>query len=266
MTAVSAHELGSDSQGFTVVELVVVITLSMLFSGLVLNFALDYWGSVTTLQSSNETLVSRQNAGDTLRYNLNRATGLIGQNSIADTNTAVADPSQPSGSYWEILHAVPQTIALPSSGSSATVFYFTAPSVDTNHNQIMNGLQPYYDEFILYLDGTSKQLLLRTLANPSASGNQLQTTCPKTLATGSCPADRIVATDIYSVGLNYFSRSGNQVNYQSIIDPDTGSYIGPDFPAAEVIEVTLNLKKPAVINGRNDTTNATIIRVALRNG
>lgn len=266
MTSVGRKESNSDSCGFTIVELLVVMTLSLLFSGMVLSFALDYWGGVASLQNSNDTLVSRQNAGDTLRYNLNRATGLITQNSIPDPQAATPDPAQPSGSYWQILHAVPQTVQMPTAGSYAPIFYYTSPSVNINHQQIMNGSQPYYDEFVLYLNGNTKQLLMRTLANPNASGNQLKTTCPKANATATCPADRIVATDIYSVGVNYFSRSGNQVNYQSITDPTTGNYIGPDFPATEVMELTLNLKKPTIIHGRNDTTNATIIRVALRNG
>lgn len=252
--------------GFTVVELVVVMTLTLIFSGMIISFALDYWGNTSSLQSSNETLVTRQNAGDILRDQLNRATGLIIQNGIPDPNTEVADATEPSGSYWLALHAVPGDIAMPAAGNFTPVFYYTAPSTDASHIQILNGVQPYYDEFVLYLDGSTKELRLRTLTNPSASGNRLRTTCPTAAATASCPADRIVARDVYSVGMNYFSRSGNQINYQSIIDSTTGEYIGPDFPSVEVVEVTINLKKPAIIHGRNDTTNATIIRVALRNG
>ncbi len=259
--------LPTDSQrGFTVVELIVVMTLTLIFSGLVLNFALDYWGSTTSLKNSNETLITRQTAADTLRSNLERAAGLIGQNSIGDTNTAVSDPSEPSGSYWLTLHAVPQTISIPADGAYAPVFYYTAPSTDTNHQWIMNGLEPFYDEFVLYLDGSSKELLLRTLANPSASGNRRETSCPKPAVTTTCPGDRIVSGDISSVETKYFSHSGNTIDYQSIVDTDTGAYIGPDFQSVEVVEVKLNLFRKATINGTNDTSASTTVRIALRNG
>ncbi len=256
----------STQEGFTVVELVVVMVLTMLFSGMVMTFAIDYWGSETSLQSSNETLVTRQNASDTLRINLERATGLIIQNSIADPNTEVSDPSNASGSYWLALHAVPSTINMPAANTAAPVFYFTAPSTDTSHNLIMNGAQPYYDEFVLYLDGSTKQLLLRTLVNPSAAGDLLQTTCPAAIASAGCPGDRIVAEEVSSVQTKYFSKSGNEINYDSIVDPNTGAYIGPDFPSVEVVEITINITRKAIIHGTSDTTDSTTIRVAFRNG
>ncbi len=252
--------------GFTVVELLVVMILTMFFSGMVITFAIDYWGSEASLQNSNETLITRQTAGDILRMDLEQATGLIIQNSIADPNTEVSDPSNASGSYWIALHAVPSTITMPAATAAAPVFYFASPSTDTSHNLIMNGTQPYYDEFILYLDGSSKELLLRTLVNPSATGDRLQTTCPAAIASAGCPGDRIVAEDVSSVATKYFSKSGNEINYESIIDPNTGAYIGPDFPSVEVVEITVNIARRAIIHGTNDTTDSTTIRVAFRNG
>lgn len=254
------------TEGFTVVELIVVMVLTMLFSGMVITFAIDFWGSEASLQNSTETLVTRQNAGDILRTNLERAQGLIEQNSIPDSNTEVSDPSNASGTYWLTLHAVPTTITMPAANAAAPVFYFTSPSTDTSHNLIMNGAQPYYDEFVLYMDGTTKRLLLRTLVNPNANGDRLQTTCPEAIASSTCPGDRIVADDVASVSTKYFSKSGNSIDHDSIVDPNTGAYIGPDFPAVEVVEITVNIARKAVIHGTNDTTNSTTIRVAFRNG
>lgn len=259
-------QLRKNQSGFTVVELIVVMTLTLLFSGMVLTFAIDYWGSTANLKNSNETLISRQTAGDVLRSNLERSSGLIIQNSIGDANSAVSDPSEPSGAYWQPLHAVPGSITMPAPGSYAPVMYFIAPSTDSNHNWIMNGEQPFYDEFVLYLDGDTRQLLMRTLTNPGASGNRRQTSCPTIAVTSSCPGDRIVSEDVASVTTQYFSRSGNTIDYESIIDTDTGEFIGPDFPSVEVVELTLTLSRRATIQGTNDTTNMTTVRVALRNG
>ena len=56
------------------------------------------------------------------------------------------------------------------------------------------------------------------------------------------------------------------IDWTSITDPLTGAYIGPDFPSVEVVELTINLGRKAVIKGAQDTSNQTIVRVALRNG
>lgn len=260
------RSLRAQQAGLTVIELIVVMTLTLIFSGMVISFALDYWGASTSLQNDSETFVTRQNLGDILRDRLNSAANLINQNGIPDANTHVSDPADPSGSYWTPIHAVPRDIVLPAIGQFAPVLYYNGPSVTTSKTQIMNGTQPYYDEFILYLDGSQKTLMLRNLANPGASGNRYRTTCPASAATSTCPKDRIVATDVTSVSLRYFSRSGNVIDWTSIIDPITGAYIGPDYPSVEVVELTINLGREAIINGAQDTSNQTIVRVALRNG
>lgn len=262
---ISKQEKRGEEAGFTLVELLVVMILTIMFSGLILTFFLDLWGSTASLENDSETLVTRQDAGDVLREAFNATSNLINQNGIADANANNPDPGDATGTHWLILHAIPGNTAMPASGT-APLLYYTAPSVDNSKNFIMNGTQPYQDEFILYLNGDTKELRLRTLASPGASGNSKITSCPPALATASCPADRLIASDVSSVDKRYFSRSGNLLDWTSITDPITGAYIGPDFPSVEVLELTLNLHRKSVLHSGNDTTNKTIIRVAFRNG
>ena len=72
--------------GLTLVELMVVMVLTLLFSGLVLTFFFDLRGSTATLENDSETFVSREDAGDALRNDFNVSSGLIDQNDIPDTN------------------------------------------------------------------------------------------------------------------------------------------------------------------------------------
>lgn len=254
-----------DASGLTIIELVITMTLTLMFSGLVLSFFLDLWGSTATLQNDSETFVVREDAGDSLRDIFNSAAGLISQNGIPDLNTNNPDPAIAAGTYWLPIHAIPTPTTMPASGTTP-VLYFESPSTDSSKNFIMNGTQPYKDNFVLYLDASTKKLMMRSLANPSATGNRTVTTCPPASATASCPADRTIATDVSSVNKRYFSRSGNTLDWTSITDPLTGDYIGPDFPSVEVLELTLNLYRKSVLHGHTDTTNATIIRIAFRNG
>ncbi len=251
--------------GFTVPELVVVMVLTLVFSTLVLSFAFDFWGVATNLQNSSETLVTRQNLGDNLRNRLNVATTLLNQTSIADVNANVSDASDVTGTHWVLLHAVPTTLSMPTKGSYAPILYYEAPAIDANKNFLMRGVQPAQNEFVMYLDGTAKALMLRSLAN-DVSENSLSTSCPPSVVTSLCPVDKTLASDVLSVSTKYFSKSGNTIDWNQVKDPITGESIGPDFPDVEVIELTIVLKKRAVIHGEADSISKTTIRVALRNG
>jgi type II secretory pathway pseudopilin PulG len=258
--------LTDEESGFTLVELVVAMGLTLVVTTVVLNYAIDFWGNAATLQNDSASFIDRNNAGDRVRDALNVATGLILQNSLADANPMKPDPSDGTGQYWLPIHAIPGNTVLPAAGGYTPLFYFQAPATDSGKNLILNGTNPYENEFIMYLDGTTKQILMRSLANSGASGNAVQTSCPAAAVTASCPADKVIANNVASVDMRYFSRSGNTIDYTSITDPLTGAYIGPDFTAVEVVEMNVHEAIKSTIHGGQDTSNQTIIRVALRNG
>jgi len=252
-------------KGFTITELLIVIIMSAFFSTLILYFFIDYFRYGYLLQADLETLTTRLNAGDFLREAIGTSTGLVIQNGIPDSHTANPDPAIASGLYWVPIHAIPGNKPVGATGTTTPLLYFRRFSLNTTGNYIMNGAQPYEDEYVLYLDGTTKSLMERILANPAATGDRVKTTCPPSLATASCPVDKTVATDLISIDSRYFSRTANLIDYTSITDPGTGAYIGPDFTAVEVVELTLNLAKKAALQTTYSTSNSTIIRIALRN-
>ncbi len=255
--------MSSNEDGFTLIELLIVIILTSFFTTLILFFTFNYWRYGYVIASDLDTFVTRLNAGDVLRENIGSSSGFINQNSIADARAL--NPVTTGSYYWLVKHAVPGNVAVGASGTTTPLLYYRRFSVNTTGAYIMNGLQPYEDEYVLYLNGSTKQLLLRNLANTNATGNRLVTSCPKAYATASCPEDKIVASDLASVDIRYFSRSGNLVDWTSIYDSSTSSYIGPDFPTVEVLELTLNISKKAVFQQSNTTQSSTIIRIALRN-
>ncbi|HSX30098.1 MAG TPA: type II secretion system protein [Candidatus Saccharimonadales bacterium] len=251
--------------GFTLPELISVMVVSLLFSGLIMMFAFEYWRATASLTTNMETFVGRLNAGDRLREAINASSGLITQNSIADGHVGDPDTTIPGNQYWKPLHAIPGTTAMGASGTAKPLLYFRSPSRSTSKTIIMNGTQPYEDEFVLYMDGTTKELRMRILANSAAPSNRLTTTCPSSAVSSSCPIDKLIATNVSSVTTRYFSRSANTIDYTSIVDSITGAYIGPDFPAVEVAEFTLNVFKKSQLHGSEDTINQTVVRIALRN-
>lgn len=260
-----------DQQGFTLPELIIVMVLTVLLSGLLFQFAIGYARFNTVAQSDSIAFVERLNASDYLRENLGLSSGLIGQNSIPDTNANVPDGSDPS--YWRLIHAIKGTF-----GNTSTVtplLYYKKPSLNTSGSMSYNGVLVHEDEYILYHDGPSKELRVRTLANSDVTSNRATTSCPPAIATSSCPADKVLINDIVSVVLRYFSRSGNDISFNSIDSlgnipctapgPDYTGCEGADFPSVEVVELTINLSKRPLGVSTNTTQSATVIRVALRN-
>lgn len=253
-----------NEHGFSLPELLSVIIVTGIIVGLVLFFGMSYWRYAYLLEADLDTLITRLNAQDYLRENIGTSSGLIIQNGIADSNTLNPDPSIGSNLYWVPLHAIPGTTTLSGSGTTPLI-YLKRFSFNSSGSVILNGIQPHEDEYVLYLNNTTKELLVRSLANPSATGNRLKTSCPPAQASPTCPADKVIAKDLSSIELKYFSRSGNLIDWTSIFDPDIGSYAGPDFPTVDVIEFTLNISKKPIFQKTNATINSTVIRIALRN-
>jgi hypothetical protein len=220
--------------GFTVIEIIIVLVMTSVFTTIIMFFTFNFWRYGYSLGSDLDTFVTRLNAGDFLRESIGSSSGFISQNSIADTNAM--NPVSIGSSFWQIKHAIPGNVAIGASNTTTPFLYYKRYSVDTTNAYIMNGVQPYEDEYVLYLNGTTHQLLLR-----------------------------IIASDLSSIDIRFFSRSGNTIDWTSIFDSNIGTYAGPDYPAVEVLELTLNISKKAVFQTSNTTQSSTEIRIALRN-
>lgn len=252
-----------NQSGYTIPELIVSMIITAFFVELIMVFTFGYWRFGYMHEADLDTLTTRLNAGDVLREYIGQSSGLINQNSIPDTHTNNPDSAYPSQYYWLPIHAIPGN-KLVGTTTTTPLLYFRRYTQNTSGNFVMNGTQPYEDEYILYTNGSTRQLLLRTLASTVAN-NKAKTSCPPAIASVSCPADRVVASDLKSIDIRYFSRAGNLIDYTSIFDTNTNSYIGPDFTAVEVVEFTLNLTKKPLLQTTESTQNSTIIRIALRN-
>lgn len=254
-----------DQRGMTIVELNIVLVTTALFLALIVYFGNGYWRYASLLEADLDTFVSRLNAQDYIRETIGNSSGLITQNSIIDLNVLNPDPED-GAYYWEEIHASPGNIAAGDSGTTP-LLYFKTISQTLDGTVAMNGEQPFEDEHVLYLDGLSKTMYARTLANPVVSDNKAVTSCPPSVATASCPADKIVLENIDSVDAIYYSRSGNQIDHYSIIDTTVmpNLPIGPDFQLVEALQYTFHVKAKPLFQRDNATVNDTIVRIALRN-
>lgn len=163
------------SRGFTIVELMISITIIGIVSVGVLGILTNYLVILTRNAIATDMTADSQNLLRATVEELRYGAGVRQTNTITDANA-------PSGGW--------------NTSNANFVIIIAMPALDNDDDYIIDPLtgQPYNNEFVYFKSGNN--LYKRILAHPSATGNALVTTCPKSLASASCPADRYLVDTI----------------------------------------------------------------------
>lgn len=172
--------------GFTLVELTVAISVMAIIGVVFIGMISNYFVVITRNNELAEMTINSQNLLRTTVENIRFGDGVRQTNQITDANS-------PSGGW--------------NTSNSIFVIIIAVPAVTSAHAYIIdpNTGSPYMNELIYYRNGTT--LMERDLANPSATGNSIMTTCPANLATTSCPADRLLATFVNSMTFTLYDQN-----------------------------------------------------------
>mgnify|MGYP000362534711 CR=1 FL=1 len=165
----------SQSLGFTLPELAVSMTVTGIL--LVSLFAIStyFFSAITRNNMLVEMTVDAQNLLRATVEELRYGAGVRQTNTINDVNS-------PAGGW--------------NTSNANFIIIIATPAVNSTNEYIIDPLtgSPYNNELVYFKSGTI--LYKRTLANPSASDNKLVTSCPESLATASCPADRKLVNSV----------------------------------------------------------------------
>lgn len=216
----------TSQHGFTVVELLVAISLLGLIGVTFLAVITNYFVVIDRNNKLTSMTISSQNL---LRSTVNniRIGGGVRQNS------GISDPNAPAGGW--------------NTSNSIFVVVLAVPAENASREYIMNPAtgSPYMNELVYYRDGT--RLMERKLAHPSATGNRMRTTCPEAVATSSCPPDILLAEHVKTLTFTLYDQDTNQTLSTS---------------AARSIRIDLEMER----NAPNQPINVSnSIRVSLRN-
>ncbi len=174
--------------GFTLVELIISISLLGIISVSLFAIITNYLVLVTRNQTIIDMTTSSQNMLRAVVEELRYGAG------VRQTNT-ITDAHAPSGGW--------------NTSNSAFIIVIAVPAEDTSHNYIIDPStgSPYNNELVYFKQGTT--LYRRTLANPSASGNSIKTTCPSASASSSCPADAQLLDNLNNMVFTLYDQDNN---------------------------------------------------------
>lgn len=172
--------------GFTLVELLVAVSVLAIIGVVFLGLIANYFVVITRNNELTEMTINSQNLLRTTVENIRFGDG------VRQTNT-ITDPNAPSGGW--------------NTSNTSFVIVIAVPALDSSRNYIIDPStgSPYMNELVYYKNGTN--LLERILANPSAAGNTLRTTCPASLATATCPADTQLANYVSSMAFTMYDQN-----------------------------------------------------------
>lgn len=174
-----------NSQGFTLTELILSISIIGILSVSMLAIITNYFVIMTRNNLMIDMTVDSQNLLRTTVEALRYGAGVRQNNTIADAN-------EPMGGW--------------NTSNTDFVIIIAVPAQDPSRNYIIDPDtgNPYQNELVYYKSGN--QLLRRALAHPSATGNSLKTSCPEATATTICPADRELIENINTMNFTLYDQ------------------------------------------------------------
>lgn len=180
-----ANNLKSQA-GFTLVELTVAVSVMAIIGVVFIGMISNYFVVITRNNELAEMTINSQNLLRTTVENIRFGGGVRQTNQIADANS-------PNGGW--------------NTSNSNFVIIIAVPAITSAHNYIIDSStgSPYMNELVYYRNSTT--LMERNLANPSATGNSIRTTCPTNIATSSCPADRLLATYVNTLTFTLYDQN-----------------------------------------------------------
>jgi hypothetical protein len=183
--------LDSKQKGFTVPELAIYITVGTILTLAFLTALTNYFILTVRNNAKIEMTTDSQNL-------LRRTVDALRLGDGVRQTNSISDPNAPPGGW--------------NTNNTNFVIVIQTPAFDTDRNFIFDEDtgNPYMNELVYYKDGTN--LLRRNLANPGATGNTLNTSCPPEEASESCPADAVLAENVESITFTLYDLNNALTN------------------------------------------------------
>jgi prepilin-type N-terminal cleavage/methylation domain-containing protein len=213
-------------RGFTIVELILAVSISSVIAATLLTISLRYTGEMLRARITADLAIESQILLRSIVDDTRLADSLSSSNSNTDANA-------PNGGWVTSDPSNVLIIDSPAINSSRDIIYNTSTSL------------PYSNEVVYYSSGTT--MYRRSIKNTAASGNSMVTSCPPSLATNSCPADKLFTKYLKDLTFTFYD------------DTDATT---ANATLARSVKITVTTERK--INGKT-VTFANSIRTTMRN-
>lgn len=182
----------TNSSGFTIVELIIAITISAVLSTAILGFMADEL-------EQNTKAATQGNLLNQAKLGLDRISTDIRLSSNADDQNRWPDnypPTQGNAYSWQ--------------SNQSTLILATAAQ-DIHGNILWQDSSKYlpYDNNIIYF--TQNGTLYKRILAAQVTGNAASNTCPSAHVSASCPADEIILQNVTGFSISYRDGYDNDV-------------------------------------------------------
>jgi prepilin-type N-terminal cleavage/methylation domain-containing protein len=174
-----------NQKGFTITELLVAMTAGSIIALTVLSISLFYFSDVMAANAETRLTIEAQTVNRLVAEDMRTATRILTAATLPDANAPVAG--------WNTSNA-------------DLILVLSVPATDVNKNFIFNAStgEPFQNEYIFFEEGGN--LFKRVLADTTAPGNVLATSCPEPLVTPSCLADRLLSDSFNTMNFTFFDQ------------------------------------------------------------
>lgn len=182
-----------NASGMTITELLVTCVVVSIMSIVIVDF-LGNWTKQHAISETRSTLLAEaQTALDTV-------TDAVRLSAAADQNNRWEDDNAP-GAPGDLL----------SWASSADTLVLASAVEDTTGNIIFSDPLNYTSQKNNQIFFVNNGVLYRRILAAPESDNALATSCPESVATASCPADRNLAESVTDFSVTYYDGSNQEV-------------------------------------------------------
>lgn len=179
--------------GFTIVEVLVAVTVTSILLMVIMNFMADGLVNLAVVQAKRDLLIQSQEALDQISDETRVSANADLNNRWNDENSPGAPGNLLS---WES-NGNTLILATAAQDSSKNIIFADSSNYITEKNNIIYFVQ----------NGT---LYKRTLASTVAN-NAAKTTCPASTATSDCPADQDLIDNVTNFSVEYLDGNDNEV-------------------------------------------------------
>lgn len=213
-------------KGFTIVEVVLSLSIATVIAILLLVISLGYVGDTMRARMTAELAIESQ----ILLRSMVEDVRLAGSLSTTNQNT---DANAPSGGWI--------------TNDPSNIIIIDMPATDSARNIIYDSNTGFsYDNEVVYF-ASNGTMYRRTIVDSAATGNVSKTTCPPASVTAECPSDKKFTQYLTDLSFTFY---------------DDSNVTTADATLARSVQITVKLERK--IQGKKVTFNNTI-RTTLRN-